>query len=107
MPKRGQHKDDAINPSKPKGHEKSRGHNKPGESQTITTGTYKKQETYEQQAYNHEDPGKLPQTAYNPWNADTRDKPTIEGSVRARESSVSTSGRSGSESNRSRKTRGH
>ncbi|HEV2126763.1 MAG TPA: hypothetical protein VGW38_28735, partial [Chloroflexota bacterium] len=69
----------------------------PERSQTITTGTYKKKETYEQQAYEHKDPHKQPQAAQNPWNRDTRDKVTTTGSTRARDSSVS-GGRSGSES---------
>ena len=97
MAKKGQHKNDATDSSKPRGHEKSWGKNKPGESQTITTGTYKKKETYTQQAHEHKDPGKTPQVSPNPWNKDTRDKPTIEGSTRARDSSVS-GGRSGSQS---------
>ena len=46
MPKRGQHHNDGLNPSKPRGHEKSRGVNHPDRSQPITTQSYKKKETY-------------------------------------------------------------
>lgn len=106
MPKKGQHKNDATAHAKPGGHEKSRGHNNPSQSMTITTGTYKKKETYAKQAHAHQDPGKQAQAAKNEWNPDTRDKVTTEGSTRARDSSV-TRGRSGSDSNASRKTSGH
>jgi hypothetical protein len=74
---------------------------------TITTGSPKKRETYEQQAREGKDPGRQAQAAKNDWNEDTRDKPTITGSPRARESDLSISGRSGSDSNTSRRTRGH
>ena len=37
-----------LNASKPRGHETSRGVNRPNRSQEITTGTYKKQQTYRQ-----------------------------------------------------------
>ena len=106
MAKKGQHKNDAIDQAKPRGHEKSRGHNNPSKSVTITTGSYKKPETYEKQRFEGEDPHKQAQAQKNEWTTDLRDKPTIEGSTRARDSSVS-SGRSGSESNASRKNRGH
>ena len=45
MAKQGQHKNDANDNTK------SKGHNNPDKSVTITTGPPKKQETYEQQAY--------------------------------------------------------
>jgi hypothetical protein len=104
MPKEGQHRNDAHD------YAKSKGHNKPRKSTTIFTGTYKKPETYRKQAIEHKDPGVLPQAAKNVWNEDTRDKPTIEGSPRARIGDMSRSGRaraSGSDSNASKKTRGY
>jgi hypothetical protein len=56
---------------------------------TITTGTPKKKGTYDRQAAAHEDTGKQAQAATHKWNSDTRDKPTLSGSPRARESSLS------------------
>jgi hypothetical protein len=94
MAKKGQHKNDAFD------QRKSPGHNKASQSQTITTGTYKKPETYQKQAYAHEDPGKEPQAAKNDWNEDRLDRPRNEGRSRARDSDI-TSGRSGSDSNAS------
>jgi len=99
MAKQGQHNDDQHDP------DKSKGHNNPSKSVTITAGTPKKRETYAEQARRHEDPGKQAQAAKNTWNEDTRDKPTIEDSPRARDSDI-TGGRSGSDSNASRRTRG-
>jgi hypothetical protein len=98
--KQGQHKHDA--------HDQTRSHgpNKPGQSQTITTGSYKKPETYARQARAHEDPGKPAQAARNEWNEDTRDQVSIEESPRARHSDIG-HGRSGSDSNASAGTRGH
>jgi hypothetical protein len=98
MAKQGQHENDANDPRK------SKGHNHPGRSQTITTGSVKKQETYRKQAALHQDQGRPAQAAKNEWNEDTRDKPSIEGSTRARNPR---SGRSGSDSNASRRTRGN
>jgi hypothetical protein len=98
MAKQGQHKHDANDQSV------SKGPNKPSESQTIVTGTYKKQETYRKQAGEHKDPGRPAQAARNEWNEDTRDKPSIAGSTRARHPR---SGRSGSDSNANTATRGH
>lgn len=98
MAKQGQHNDDARDS------DQSRGHNNPSKSQTITTGTYKKQETYREQAAEHKDPGKQAQAAKNEWQEDTRDKPSLEGSTRARHPR---SGRSGSDSNAGPGTRGH
>jgi hypothetical protein len=101
MAKQGQHHNDAVNPSKPRGHEKSRGHNHPDRSQRITTENYKKQ------IFENVDPHKRPpEKPFDPWNDDIRESPSIEGSTRARDSSIR-SGRSGSDSNRSRRTRGH
>src|SRR2546421_5289802 len=42
------------------------GRNKAEKSTVITTGTYKKKETYEEQARAHENPAKLPQKAKVP-----------------------------------------
>lgn len=42
------------------------GRNNPEKSTVITTGTYKKEETYEEQAREHENPAKLPQKAKVP-----------------------------------------
>lgn len=92
MPKQGQHEGDAHDPRV------SKGPNNPSDSQVITTGTYKKRETYQKQAAEHKDPGKTPaQAAKNEWDPDTRKKPTNTGSTRARKTR---SGRSGSSSNR-------
>jgi hypothetical protein len=66
--------------------------------------TDKKQETYRKQAGQHKDTARDAQSDKNEWNEDTRDKPTIEGSTRARHPR---SGRSGSGSNASSGTRGH
>jgi hypothetical protein len=99
MPKDGQHNDDAHD------YDKSKGPNKPDKSVTVTTGTPKKQETYARQAAERDDPAQQSQSDRNEWNEDTRDKPTIEDSPRARESDIG-SGRSGSDSNASKGTRG-
>ncbi len=80
--KQGQHNNDAHD------YDKSKGPNNPSKSVTITIGSYKKRETYAEQAYAGEDPGKQAQAAKNEWNLDTRDKPSIEGSARARKGSL-------------------
>ena len=98
--KQGQHKGDARDS------DKSRGHNNPSQSQVITAGTSKKEETYAKRAREHKDPDPVAQDQRNEWNPDTHDEPGIAGSTRARDSSV-TSGRSGSDSNASANTRGH
>jgi hypothetical protein len=109
MAKAGQHHSSGLSSSKPRGHETSRGVNRPNRSQEITTGSYKKQETYKQQAAEHSgntsDLGA--QAAKNePWTDDIRDKPdTTTGSTRARDRSLH--GRSGSDSNADSGTRGH
>ena len=100
MAKQGQHNNDSHD------YDKSKGPNKPDKSVTITTGTPKKQETYRKQAAEGKATNKQAQAAKNEWNEDTRDKPTIEDSVRARDSDID-SGRSGSESNASKSTKGH
>jgi hypothetical protein len=104
MAKQGQHQNDSHDKTK------SRGPNNPSKSVTITTGSYKKAETYAKQAAERKDPHKQPQADKNEWNEDTREKPTIEGSPRARTGDLSRSGRahgSGSDSNASSKTRGY
>ena len=100
MSKQGQHKGDAFDQTK------SKGHNKPEQSQTIVTGSYKKPETYAKQAHEGKPTNTPAQAARNEWNEDTRDQSTIEDSPRARDSDI-TGGRSGSDSNASRRTRGH
>ena len=87
MAKQGQHKNDAHDQTK------SKGHNNPDKSMTITTGSYKKPETYAEQARRHEDPGKQPQAAKNEWNEDTRDPRRMENPTRARAVSYRESGR--------------
>ncbi|MHB1134811.1 MAG: hypothetical protein ACYC4L_20765 [Chloroflexota bacterium] len=98
MAKQGQHKNDSFDQTK------SKGPNNPEKSVTITTGSSKKRETYEEQARRREDTGKEAQADRNEWNEDTRDKPTIEGSTRARNPR---SGRSGSDSNADTGQRGN
>lgn len=92
MPKRGQHQNDENN------RDKSKGNNNPSKSVTVTTGTYKKPEAYAEQARQHKATNKQAQAAKNDWNDDTRDKPSIANSPRARDSDI-TGGRSGSDSN--------
>src|SRR5215211_2123348 len=98
MAKQGQHKNDAFDQTK------SKGHNNPSKSQTITTGTYKKPETYARQKREHKDTEPRAQAAGNDWNEDTRHEPSIAGSTRERDPR---SGRSGSDSNADAGTRGH
>ena len=99
MAKQGQHEHDSNDPAV------SKGHNMPDKSVTITTGTPKKHETFQKQAAQGEAPNRQAQAARNEWNEDTRDKPSIEDSPRARDSDI-TEGRSGSDSNASNSTRG-
>jgi hypothetical protein len=109
MAKAGQHHNDALS-SKPRGHEHSRGRNHPDRSQEITTGSYKKQETYDEQARRHSgNTGDQHAQAANrqPWNEDIREQPdTTSDSTRARNSDI-TGGRSGSDSNADGGRRGH
>ena len=99
MAKQGQHNNDVRDS------DKSRGNNNPDKSVTIVTGTPKKQETYEEQARQHKDPGVQAQAAKNEWHEDTRLEPKVDGkSLRARRGDLSVSGRadsSGSDSNAS------
>ena len=90
MPKQGQHRHDSNDPAK------SKGPNKPALSQIITTGSYKKEETYAERARQHKDPEPQAQAATRDWNPDTRDQPSNTGSTRARHPR---SNRSGSDSN--------
>jgi hypothetical protein len=104
MAKQGQHNKDAHDP------DVSRGHNNPDKSMTITTGSVKKKETYAEQARNHEDPGKQAQAQENEWTEDTRDPrraamQAANAPTRARQGDLD-SGRTGSDSNASRRTRG-
>jgi hypothetical protein len=103
MAKQGQHQDDANDK------DKSPGNNNPSKSVEVTTGNYKKPETYQRQAAEHKANNEEAQHARHDWNEDTRDKPSIEDSVRARDSDLSASGgksRSGSDSNADTGTRG-
>ena len=70
MSKQGQHKNDRFDQTK------SQGHNHPDRSQTITTGSPKKQETYERDAREHRDPNRQAQAARNDWQHERRDPPS-------------------------------
>jgi len=108
MAKAGQHHNSGASSSKPRGHEKSRGRNHPDRSQEITTGSYKKPETYQKQAFEggNTDDSDRQSTNRRAYNADIRDEPdTTTGSTRARDASLH--GRSGSESNADSGSRGH
>jgi hypothetical protein len=98
MPKQGQHENDANDPRK------SKGNTNPSKRQTITTGTYKKQETYAERARERKHPEPQAQAKKHDWNEDTREEPTNSGSTRDRDPR---SGRRGSDSNASAGTRGH
>lgn len=108
MSKQGQHEGDRFDQTK------SKGNNHHDRTQEITTGTYKRPETYRQQAFEHSgntgDQGGKPQAAKNGWREDRLDHPRNEGashgnvkggSPRARDSDLGSSGRSGSDSNAS------
>jgi len=94
MAKQGQHNNDQHD------YDKSPGPNNPDKSVTVTTGTPKKEETYQRQAAENRANNREAQASGNEWNEDTRDEPSIEGSPRARRGDLD-SGRSGSESNES------
>lgn len=97
MAKQGQHQNDHRD------QDKSRGHNNPKKSTSITTGTYKKLETRRKQALAHENPDPQAQYAPNEWH--DYDDPALKNiSKRDR---VGDSARNGSDSNSDRKTRGH
>jgi hypothetical protein len=105
MSKKGQHHEDPVDPQRPRGHARSRGPNNPSKSVEITTGSYKKPETREQQARDNEDPHKPAQHQANEWNDDLRPAPTNDGATRYGHHEQGR--RSGSDSNASRDTRGH
>src|SRR5438105_15761166 len=89
MAKQGQHKNDLNDQTK------SKGRNRPDQSMTMTSGTYKKPETYRMQAMQHKDTARQGQMAKPDWNEHPgwqHDKY----STRARHPR---SGRSGSQSN--------
>src|SRR5919202_2380074 len=100
MAKHGQHHEDAVDAQKPRGHERSRGPNNPSKSVDITTGTYKKQETYRRQANEGQDPHRGPQWQKNEFDREVREQPTNQDSTRygGREEGR----RSGSDSNADR-----
>ncbi len=101
MAKQGQHKHDRhdhrLMPAT--------GHNKPRKSTSITTGTYKRRDTYAEQAYEHEDPAKQAQQSRSERDTDTRHFVTHEADSRARERDRRR--RSGSDSNADTATRGY
>lgn len=66
MAKQGQHNKDGNDP------DVSRGHNNPDKSVTITTGSYKKPETYKKQAAEHKADNKRAQEDKNEWTEDTQ-----------------------------------
>lgn len=92
MAKQGQHHNDHNDP------DVSRGHNEHEKSTPITTGNYKKPETYREQMYNHEQPNKQAQDAKNEWHNQTPQQLTKKDLVG--------DDRSGSRSNESTGTRG-
>jgi hypothetical protein len=96
MAKQGQHNRDARD------QDVSRGRNNPKHSMTITTGSYKKRETYEEQARQHRDTDPEPQRAEPRWVEDTRDPLADEHRAHHKRNS-----RPGSDSNRDSGTRGH
>ena len=65
MSKQGQHHHDGNDPAV------SHGHNKHAKSTQITTGTPKKQATYEREAREHKNTNPLPQDAKNEWHEQT------------------------------------
>lgn len=93
MAKQGQHKHDVNDPRI------SRGHNNHRDSTPITTGSYKKPETYRKQALNHEPTDRQGQDQKNEWLPNTRVRTSAK---RAAEGEH----RSGSDSGSSTETRG-
>ena len=65
MAKQGQHNNDYNDP------DKSKGPNNPSKSVGVTTGSYKKLETYANQSHAHQDTGKTAQPDKNEWHEDT------------------------------------
>jgi hypothetical protein len=106
MSKKGQHKHDHHDSRV------SKGPNDPAKSVTITTGSYKKPETYLKQQHEGKDPHKAGQHDKNEWNEDFRKMPDHQGATRAREVRGDREGgrlhsvRSGSDSNAGPGSRG-
>jgi hypothetical protein len=65
--KQGQHNNDFNDP------DKARGPNKHEESMIITTGSYKKPETYREQAIHHQATDRPGQCDKNEWKTDMRE----------------------------------
>jgi hypothetical protein len=99
MAKQGQHRGDGNDPAQ------HSGRNNPDQSMEITTGTPKKQETYERQARERRDTDPEPQRAKASDRHDEQREHETDPHRRAREGDI-TGGRSGSDSNASRRTRG-
>lgn len=78
MAKQGQHKRDINDPRI------SKGPNNPSKSQPMTTGPYKKPETYRKQALEHEDPGRKHPAKKLEWHDDTRVPASLAGKGRIR-----------------------
>ncbi|MGE5333619.1 MAG: hypothetical protein ACM3N4_02880 [Nitrososphaerota archaeon] len=97
MAKQGQHNNDRRD------QDKSRGHNNPKKSTRITTGSYKKPETYRTQAREHKDTAPQAQDAKNEWH--NYDDPALKNV--AKKDRVGESERSGSDSNSDSATRGY
>jgi hypothetical protein len=86
MAKQGQHNNDHRD------QDVSRGPNEHEHSVDITTGSYKRQETYEQEAREHRNPDPVAQHDANEWHADTHHPPS-------HKDQVGDSTRDGSDSN--------
>jgi hypothetical protein len=71
--KQGQHQDDTSDPTK------SKGPNNPSKSVPITTGSSKKQETYQRQAAENRNTGPARPVDKNEWDENTRVKGNHEG----------------------------
>ncbi len=94
MAKQGMHENDHNDQNK------SRGHNNPSKSVTITTGSVKKKETYAARARAHKNPEPVAQHDKNEWHADTHEAPS-------HKDQIGDSSRTGSDSNEDTGTRGH
>lgn len=75
MAKQGEHNNDAHD------YDKSPGPNKHKKSVVITTGSYKKPETYKEEEAHHENTNKQAQDDKNRWDEDTRDQQAIKNSI--------------------------
>ena len=71
MAKQGQHNNDHNDP------DVAKGHNNHDKSVEITTGSYKKPETYAAQARAHQDTEKTAQHDKNEWHEDTHHEPSL------------------------------